>query len=220
MKILTAILILIVLFILYNLYEIRKDKSNKLLINIDGKLVEIDDTRLKKRNKPSHLYTEEEGIVNKLLEDVNKNVIVLIKHLNIKYKDTINVGIIDGISKLNNNYKYENLIEHIPKWYSDETSYTVNKGEILALCLRHKDIPQKFHDMNVIMFVTIHELSHIFSESVGHNDEFWINFKFLLNEAIEANIYEFDDYSKQNKQYCGMEINYTPLTDFSLPNLI
>lgn len=220
MKIITAILILIIIIILYKLYEFNKEKPNTILVNINGELVEVDDTRYKRKKRNIYLESDEERIVNNLLEQVNINITKLINCLDEKYKNSTNINIINGINKLKTNYKYENLIEHIPKWYSNETSYTVNKGEILALCLRHKDIPKRFHDINVIMFVTIHELAHIFSESVGHNDEFWTNFKFLLNESIDCDIYKFDDYNKQNKHYCGMEINYTPLTDFSLPNLI
>lgn len=220
MKLLTCVLILIVIIILYKLYDFNNEKSNKILINLNGELVEIDDTRYKRMNSNHLSESSEDRIVNNLLEEVNMNITKLIDYLDKKYANTTNINIIDGISKLKSNYKYENLIEHIPKWYSNETSYTVNKGEILALCLRHKDIPKRFHDINVIMFVTVHELAHIFSVSVGHNDEFWTNFKFLLNESIDVGIYNFDDYNKHNKHYCGMEINYTPLTDFSLPNLI
>ena len=36
------------------------------------------------------------------------------------------------------------------------------------------------------MFVIIHELSHIMSKSIGHNSEFYDNFKFLLKEAVEC----------------------------------
>ena len=32
-------------------------------------------------------------------------------------------------------------------------------------------------------FVGIHELGHVMSKTIGHNDEFWSNFKFLLKEA-------------------------------------
>ena len=40
------------------------------------------------------------------------------------------------------------------------------------------------------MFVAIHELAHIASETIGHNDEFWNNFKFLLDNAVEIKIYK------------------------------
>lgn len=216
MNLCTAFIILITIFILYKLYEYYYNDNSLTYISINGQLIEMEVSPfVKKMNK--ELESEE---VKQLLNTVNDKVNMLINYLDNKYKQSNNITIINGINMLKNNYKYENLIEHVPKWHSPETSYTINKGEILALCLRHKDIPQKFHDINVIMFVTVHELAHIFSESLGHTDEFWTNFKFLLNESIKLGIYNFEDYSKQNKHYCGMDINYTPITDFTLVNLI
>ena len=43
---------------------------------------------------------------------------------------------------------------------------------------------------NTLMFVAIHELGHIASETIGHNDEFWYNFKFLLENAVKINPYD------------------------------
>ena len=60
------------------------------------------------------------------------------------------------------------------------------------------------------MFVALHELSHIATESIGHNKEFWDNFKFILKEAQEAGLYKMVDYSKDNKEYCGMTITDNP----------
>ena len=33
------------------------------------------------------------------------------------------------------------------------------------------------------MYVALHEVSHIATKSIGHNDEFWNNFKFMITEA-------------------------------------
>jgi len=56
----------------------------------------------------------------------------------------------------------------------------------------------------------MHELGHVMSKSVGHNEEFWSNFKFILQEAKNANMYQPVDYSKEPESYCGMEINSNP----------
>ena len=63
------------------------------------------------------------------------------------------------------------------------------------------------------MFVALHELSHIASKSIGHTDEFWNNFKFLIEEASSINIYDPVDYKKDPKQYCGMTITDNPYFD-------
>ena len=46
------------------------------------------------------------------------------------------------------------------------------------------------------MFVTLHELSHIATKTIGHKSEFWENFKFLLQQAKEAGIHNPVDYKK------------------------
>jgi hypothetical protein len=49
--------------------------------------------------------------------------------------------------------------------------------------------------------------------SIGHKQEFWENFKFLLQNAKEAGIYEPIDYKKNPTQYCSMPINDNPYFD-------
>ena len=71
----------------------------------------------------------------------------------------------------------------------------------------------KLIDINTLTFVAIHELAHIASTQVGHGDEFWNNFKFLLVRAKENNIYKPQDYKKKPEKYCGMEITDNPYFD-------
>ena len=64
----------------------------------------------------------------------------------------------------------------------------MNKGEELAICLRHTSEGYPFNDNNAIMFTTGHELAHVMSLSIGHNKEFMDNFRFLLKESKKANV--------------------------------
>lgn len=93
----------------------------------------------------------------------------------------------------------------------DSTSFTINKGEEIHLCLRSKDGDRKLHDLNLLTFVVIHELAHIASVTLGHNQEFRENFLFLLENAKDADIYYPIDYSEQPKMYCGMEVKNNPI---------
>ena len=88
----------------------------------------------------------------------------------------------------------------------ESTSYCINKGEEIAICLRHKSDNTKFHNKNVILYVILHELAHVMSVSIGHNEEFMENFKFLLNSAIESKLWKKIDYSKYPEEYCGIVI--------------
>lgn len=94
---------------------------------------------------------------------------------------------------------------------SQYTSYSVNKGEKIVFCIRQKDENESFVDMNTMTFVSIHELAHVMSKSVGHTDEFWKNFKILLNEAINMGIYNKEDYRDNPKEYCGIKVTDSPL---------
>jgi len=96
---------------------------------------------------------------------------------------------------------------------SELTAYSENKGEKLAFCLNTTKEGNKLIDINTLTFVALHELSHIMTESIGHKQEFWKNFKFLLENAKEAGIYNPIDYKKKPTEYCGMKINDNPYYD-------
>ena len=98
---------------------------------------------------------------------------------------------------------------------SELTAYSENKGEKIALCLNTTKIGDTLIDANTLLFVAIHELSHIMTESIGHKHDFWQNFKFMLENAKAANIYQPVDYKKSPKEYCGMTINDNPFFDLS-----
>ena len=95
--------------------------------------------------------------------------------------------------------------------FNDNTSsYTINKGELISICVRHKKDRNKFHDINTLMFVIIHELAHVMSVSIGHGSEFMKNFRFLLKESKIAKIYNPIDYSINNINYCGVDVTHNP----------
>lgn len=84
------------------------------------------------------------------------------------------------------------------------TSYTVNKGEQVSLCLRTRDAEDKIYDDNLIFYVTLHELAHIASITEDHTPEFHKNFRYLLKKASEWNMWK---RVKESFQYCGMHVN-------------
>ncbi len=90
------------------------------------------------------------------------------------------------------------------------TSYSIDKGKEIHLCIRNKE-DAKIHRINLLMFVSIHELSHLMSTSYGHNNEFGDNFVFLLKQATKIGIYQAVDYSKNNVTFCGMDVTDSPL---------
>ena len=112
------------------------------------------------------------------------------------------------IEKLKKSFNPEYITENIPG--SIYVAYSVNKGEELSLCIREKG-SEKFIDDNTIIFVAIHELAHIMTPETGHTPLFWDNMKYLLEQASSQGIYMPVDYSQSPVNYCGMDINSTPM---------
>jgi len=129
---------------------------------------------------------------------VNQNVLRLIASLSNNTRD--------GVDDLTRNYNPSTLSETVVG--SKYTSYSVNKGEKISICIRATN--NEFIDDNTVLFVVIHELAHVMTDEVGHPPEFWDNMKFLLESAERINIYKPIDYDKEPVRYCGMEINTTP----------
>jgi len=140
-----------------------------------------------------------------LLATVTQKLKDLVEHVGNKYPDKENV------KRLVNNFKPSRIRETLPT--SKLTAYSENKGEKIAFCLTTQKNNNDLIDIETLTFVGIHELAHVASVSVGHKEEFWENFKFLLEEAKAAGIYDPVDYKKSPKEYCGMTISDNPYYD-------
>ena len=115
--------------------------------------------------------------------------------------------------RLKAGFNPQHVVETLPT--SEFTAYSENKGEKIAFCLnpkKNKDLDNLI-DEHTLMFVAIHELSHVGTKSIGHKTDFWENFKFLLTEAKEAGIHEPIDYKKKPTEYCSMPIQDNPFYD-------
>lgn len=139
-----------------------------------------------------------------LLATMRANITKLIDTLVKKYPNK------DSVMRLKTKFNPNNMTE--TEGNSKYTSYSVNKGEKIVLCLRSKDSTEKLIDENTITFVALHEMSHIMTISLNHTEEFWDNFKFLLKEATLIGIYKCVNYDKEPKKYCGIEITQNPMT--------
>ena len=116
------------------------------------------------------------------------------------------------VKRLASGFNPQKFMETLPT--SEYTAYSENKGEKLAFCLnKTKKGEDNMIDEHTLMFVAIHELSHIATESIGHKSEFWENFKFLLECAKDAGIHSPKDYKSTPVEYCGMKIRDNPYYD-------
>jgi hypothetical protein len=140
-----------------------------------------------------------------LLATATQNLTELVEYVGEKYPEKENV------KRLVANFKPHKIQETLPT--SKLTAYSENKGEKIAFCLTTRKQNNDLIDIETLTFVGIHEVAHVASVSVGHNREFWDNFKFLLEQAKSAGIYDPVDYKKSPKEYCGMTISDNPYYD-------
>lgn len=95
------------------------------------------------------------------------------------------------------------------------TSFSVDKGAKIFLCLRNKSTDE-FIDLNTLIFVNLHEIVHVMTTEIGHTGQFWANFKYLLREAIKIGVYKYQDFSSKPVPFCGITITsspFNPVTD-------
>ena len=119
------------------------------------------------------------------------------------------------INNLLKRFNPDVVVEHIPRYWNRDTSYTIMKGKSLHMCIR--DASGEFHDINTLTFVMLHEISHIASDALNHPDSFWYAFRFILNEAVKIGIYDPIDYRSAPIRYCkNIDIDYSPLYDETL----
>lgn len=141
-----------------------------------------------------------------LLATVTTKCKDLVDYVNEKYPND------PKVQRLVKGFNPKKISETLPN--SELTAYSENKGEKIAFCLnKKKEDNNNLIDINTLTFVAIHELSHIMTVSIGHKQEFWQNFKFLLENAKTANIYDPIDYKKNPEEYCGMTISDSPYYD-------
>lgn len=157
-----------------------------------------------------------------LISEINIFTLKLIKELKSSYITNPDIESKDYIQgrimteRLIHRYSSKSLRENEPV-SPLQTSYTMNKGEIIALCLREKKSGMnRFHSINELKFVLLHELAHIITVEMDHSPLFWKNFKFLLEFCEKNDLYKSSNYEKNNKVYCGLNIEYNPIFDVNV----
>jgi hypothetical protein len=171
-----------------------------------------------------------------ILNNVDKSIKDLIQFIENKYTDEY-INSIDGKynqkkeilkqikRRLKSTYSTNSLKENYPSQEKTDVSYNLNKGSTIALCLRNYKNPENFHEYNEILFVALHEIAHSINcneealmcgNSYGHDNMFWYIFKILLEESVDAGIYNKKNYTDDPVNYCSMDITYNPLYDKTL----
>lgn len=87
------------------------------------------------------------------------------------------------------------------QYFEDDKSYTINKSKVY-LCLR--DQSKAYYSMNMLMYVSIHELAHVICDEIGHTPKFHKIFSELLDKAVVLGIYDPSEPLVQD--YCDFEV--------------
>jgi hypothetical protein len=164
--------------------------SSLVKFEVDGNVILVRDTPDKEQS-------------SKLLNELTIRMYNLKKHVvnnKTKYPEYI-----DYINQFNDNFNKRRTKIYETSLTSEYTSYSINKGEELVFCLRSKS-SGKLHNINLLMYVAVHELAHTACPETGHTPLFNKIFKFLLERAIEIELYYYEDYSSNPIEYCGMKL--------------
>ena len=158
--------LIVIVLILVIIYLVYLHNYNANLLKVKST---IDNTEYYVQDK------EDAQDAANLIAKIKDKLKSLIEHLSKQYPSD------ERTIRIKQNYRENSLKEGVDD--PNYTSYSVNKGEQIILCLRNKD---KLMDLNTMMFVVLHEIGHLASESIGHTDEFWSNFKWILEESINC----------------------------------
>ena len=191
---LEALIVIVLILVIIYLFYLHNYNANLLKVKST-----IDNTEYYVQDK------EDAQDAANLIAKIKDKLKSLIEHLSKQYPSD------ERTIRIKQNYRENSLKEGVDD--PNYTSYSVNKGEQIILCLRNKD---KLMDLNTMMFVVLHEIGHLASESIGHTDEFWSNFKWILEESINIGIYVRQDFDSKPVEYCGMSITSSPLDNESL----
>ena len=183
-EIIFIIVVITTLMILFLYYEHQYSELTKIKSTIDNREYLV-------RNR------DDKQAAADILATIVKNINILIS-----YSKENKV-----FTRLIKKYNMDNISESLSS--SKYTSYSVNKGEKIVFCIRHKD--QSFVNLNTLMFVAIHEMAHLESKTIGHNKEFWDNMTEMLKVSIKLGIYQYQDYKVEPVKYCGITVTATPL---------
>jgi len=191
------IIIILIFTIIYNYYV-------KCLQNIDLLIIEgIDGNNYYVRNDNN----KDEAV--KILSELRENLKKLINFIEENSTNDKEYYIYkNNINSIKNKID-EVIIKETPS-NSSYTSYSVNKGEELYLCIRSKKT-NKIHDINDLLYVAIHEIAHIGCPEIGHTELFFKINLYLLKKAVEFNLYKYDNYNNKPREYCGINLNNTLL---------
>jgi hypothetical protein len=207
-KIIFASILIYGIFILLLIFTLFLRKKRYVSNGIPYKVVN------NRRNKDRAMH---------ILDFLNTTTLNLVDGIDRKYKNSKSLAR-ESIDLVMKNYNPDLLVENDPILTYGDKTYTMNQRRI-SICLRKQN--GDFYDMNTLIFVFLHEISHVgtpkrFVEEAknDHPKMFWAVFKFYLQEAVQAGIYSPIKYTYNNSiKYCGVDIIDNPYYDANIVDI-
>lgn len=180
MKVLLCIAIITIILLLTRFINFDERVYTRSTVDSQLYLVRNTKNKVESADTLARLNNKVKQLLNVLDQDNNKEFLPAIKRLQKRYtRESLSEGSLDR----------------------NFTTYTVNKGESVTICLRTRDDRDQLYNDNLLFYILLHENAHIMSVSVGHGDESKRNFEFLKTIAEKYGL--FQRVSKQ-VEYCGI----------------
>lgn len=211
----TYFFIIIIIIILFSFINNKKKDISLVKSTLDGDeyLVRNLPDKIEASNRLAYIRSKLTEVVKKLHPSINSSNDLYNKYIKNDKKLEKAISFNEFDSSLNQLLrKYNDDASTFSESTPDAkyTSYSVNKGEQLVFCLRLKKEGDRLVPKNTILFVALHELSHLMTKTIGHGEDFWNNFRFILKVAINYGIYKSVDFNNNPAAYCGMKITDSP----------
>jgi predicted metal-dependent hydrolase len=191
MHLLIILCIIIIVIILY--FKLSNNDMTYVKSNIDNEFYLVRNVNDKQQ-------------ASNTLARIKQNILKLSQYLYTQRNNKENTDYVQYIDRL---YKHANNIIIVESTQDSlYTSYSINKGEQIVFCLRSRHNLNNMHDINLMMYVVLHEISHVACPIYdNHGPLFKKIFAFITNNAMNINIYKKIDFNKQPEEYCGLMIN-------------
>lgn len=143
------------------------------------------------RNQRDRTTQNKDFVLEELVKDLNAYV----HHLHATFPHDPRI---QRLEKVVENTQFKGLSRR-----DKDVGYSIDKGDVLAVCT--EDGPT-----NEAVFVLLHELAHVATNEWGHNEVFWSNFSFLIDQAEKFGWYTPVDYRTSPGSICGTTIETVP----------
>lgn len=183
------VIILVIVIITYVLSKLQSDKVTYVESMVDNQPYLV-------RNLDDKQQAAD------MLARLKIRMMKLVEHLNMHKNDKY-IKYKPYIEQLSN--RIQNVVINENGEDNNYTSYSVNKGEQIVFCLRSKN-GNRLHNLNLLMYVTLHEIAHVACPEVGHTELFKDIFAFFTQVAINLNLYDKINFDNIPTEYCGMMI--------------